>query len=105
MKYEKYLSDQFPGREAWVGIKVAAERLAGREDSNGVYFGKDGYLIEKFDTEEIEGGQLEKNLRRLAEFSWKAVEMLGEERVRVMLVPVSYTHLPLSLRRPYRAAS
>ncbi len=87
VKYEKYLSDQFPGREAWVGIKVAAERLAGREDSNGVYFGKDGYLIEKFDTEEIEGGQLEKNLRRLAEFSWKAVEMLGEERVRVMLVP------------------
>ena len=86
-KYEKYLSDQFPGRETWVAVKVAAERLAGKEDSNGVYFGKDGYLIEKFDTEKIEGEQLEKNLRVLADFTKKSVEMLGEERVRVMLVP------------------
>ena len=52
--YETSLSDQFPARDAWIGIKVMAERAQGRKDVNGVYFGKDDYLIEKFDTEEIE---------------------------------------------------
>ena len=59
-KYEQYLSDQFPGRNVWIGMKVTTERLALQEDVNGVYFGKDGYLIEKFDTEDLEGEQLNK---------------------------------------------
>ena len=39
--YETSLSDQFPARDAWIGIKVMAERAQGRKDVNGVYFGKD----------------------------------------------------------------
>lgn len=98
-KYEKYLSDQFPGREGWVGVKVTAERLSFKGDVNGVYFGKDGYLIEKFDAEDVEGDQLERNLDKLAAFSVNAAEALGWDRVRVMLVPsasqIMTDHLPV----------
>jgi hypothetical protein len=44
---EKYLSDQFPFRDTWVGIKSAAELLRQKRDNNGVYFGKGGYLLQK----------------------------------------------------------
>lgn len=87
--YETSLSDQFPARDAWIGIKVMAERAQGRKDVNGVYFGKDDYLIEKFDTEEIEGEQLDKNLSWVSTFARKAEERLGEDRVRIMLVPTA----------------
>lgn len=86
-KYEQYLSDQFPGREGWIGLKVLTERLALKEDVNGVYFGKDDYLIEKFDAEEIEGELLERNIERLAGFVTEVKAAMGQDHVRVMLVP------------------
>lgn len=86
-KYEKYLSDQFPGRDGFIGGKVLTERLMLREDVNGVYFGRDGYLMEKFDTEQIEGDRLQKNLLKLADFTAGVGEFLGYDHVRVMLVP------------------
>lgn len=86
-KYERYMSDQFPGRDGWIGLKVTAERLALREDVNGVYFGKDGYLIERFDREDVEGEQLDKNMGKLAAFTGAVEKSLGKDHVRVMLVP------------------
>ena len=86
-KYEQYLSDQFPGRNVWIGMKVTTERLALQEDVNGVYFGKDGYLIEKFDTEDLEGEQLNKNIGKLAAFTGAAEKSLGKDHVRGMLGP------------------
>lgn len=86
-KYETYLSDQFPGRDSWIGLKVKAERAQLKQDVNGVYFGKDRYLIEKFDREQIETGLLEENLVRAANFV-NAMEMqLGKDHVRVLLLP------------------
>ena len=43
---EDYLADQFPLRDSWVAAKTLAERLSGKRESGGVYFGEDGYLIE-----------------------------------------------------------
>lgn len=86
-KYESYLSDQFPGRESFVAAKTQAERICGSRDSGGVYFGEDGYLIEKFDTEDIEGPQLEKNLDALAQAAARMAERYGADHVRVMLAP------------------
>lgn len=85
--YEAYLSDQFAGRDAWIGFKVTVERLMMKADVNQVYFGKDGYLIEKFDTVDMEQEQLYKNLDRLARFSDSARLWLGDEHIRIMLVP------------------
>lgn len=46
--YEKYISDQFPFRDYWIGVKSNAEIAIGKKENNGVYLGKDGYLIQKF---------------------------------------------------------
>lgn len=42
-------SDQFPFRTQWVAVRSYAERLLGKRESNGIVFGKDGYLIPKGD--------------------------------------------------------
>ncbi len=86
-KYETYLSDQFPERDRWIGLKVLSERMAGKTAVNGVYIGKDGYLLEKFEEEEIEGDQLNSNLDKAGAFMQVAAEKLGEDKVRIMLVP------------------
>lgn len=100
--YESYLSDQFPARNSWIGMKVLAERVQGKKDVNGVYFGKQDYLIEKFDAENIEGALLDKNLDILSTFVNEAKQMLGEEQVRVMMVPTASQILTSNL--PFLAA-
>lgn len=44
-----YLSDHFPGRDFFMGLKTKAEILLGRKEINGVYLAEDGYLIEKYE--------------------------------------------------------
>lgn len=95
--YEKYLGDQFPLRDGFVGIKTAAERFLGRQDVNGVYFGKDGYLLERFEREDIETEQLEENLDALAAFLLTEGERLGTDRVKAMLVPSAAWAMPEKL--------
>ena len=46
-QYEKYKSDQFLGRDFWVRLKTKADLLLGKKDSNGVFKGADGYLLEE----------------------------------------------------------
>lgn len=42
---EKYMSDHFPCRNAFIGIDAYLGLALGQTDKNGVYFAKDGYLI------------------------------------------------------------
>lgn len=46
-EFENYISDQFVLRDFWVGIKSDIDRLAGKKESNEVYLGRDGYLLQK----------------------------------------------------------
>lgn len=46
---EKYVTDHFPLRDDWVGLKSAMEQLRWQQENNGIYKGKDGYLFEKFE--------------------------------------------------------
>ncbi|MCD7820536.1 MAG: hypothetical protein LUH07_16035 [Lachnospiraceae bacterium] len=43
--FEEYLSDQFPGRSFFVGCYSYYSLFLGNNGANGVYYGKDGYLI------------------------------------------------------------
>ena len=55
----KYLSDQFPDRQKLIKLKASIDRLEGQKEINGVYIGKEGYLMEGFKkaTEEsLKGG-------------------------------------------------
>ena len=45
---DRYLSDQFPGRDFFVEVKSRTERATGRREVNGVYFLKNGALAERF---------------------------------------------------------
>lgn len=100
--YEAYLGDQFPGRNGFIGIKAGTERLLGKKDVNGVYFGKDGYLLEKFDAEDLEGDILETNIARLQEFIQAAGGKLGRDKVKVMMIPSASQIITAQL--PFMAA-
>ena len=80
-EYEYYRSDQFVGRNFWVSLKTKVDLLAGKRESNGVFKGKDSYLLE--DIKEPDQEQLSQNLEAIKEFE------SGYQNVPfyVMLVP------------------
>ncbi|MFI3167577.1 MAG: DHHW family protein [Bacillota bacterium] len=45
---EQYLQDHFPGRDFFVAGKADVEIALGKDQNNGIYLGKDGYLISQF---------------------------------------------------------
>lgn len=87
--YEDFITDQFVGRDMWIGIKTYTERLLGKTDINGVYFADDGYLITKTSPSDVDTGQEGKNIARLVEFIEKYSGQLGSGRVHAMLVPTA----------------
>lgn len=64
---ETFVSDQFPFRDAFVGINAYYNLLTGRNGSNGVYKCDDGYLIA--DAEEIDFTRTERNIQIMSEFA------------------------------------
>ena len=45
---ERYVTDHFPFRNEWLSVKSASERARLQQENNGIYKGRDGYLLEKF---------------------------------------------------------
>lgn len=80
--FDKYMTDQFILKDDWVGLKSDLERLFQKSENNGVYFGKDGYLLEKF---ESKGEYFETNLQAINSFH----EKMQDLNTTVMLVPTS----------------
>lgn len=86
-KYETYLSDQFPARDQWIQVKSIAERLAGKTESNQVFFGKKQYLLEKYTKEDFHKKQIKKNVQALKEFIEKMQAEDKKDNVKVLMVP------------------
>ena len=80
-QWEKYLSDQFAGRDMWRSLKVSLDRLGGARKENDIYIGKDGQLME--DIEVPDDGRLEANLTAIRDFA----ETYEDIPVTMMLVP------------------
>ena len=80
-QYESYVSDQFAGRDFWVSLKSRIDLLAGKRKSNGVFKGKDSYLLE--DISRPDETQLKMNLGAMKKFQkqYKDIPMY------MMLVP------------------
>lgn len=80
--YEEYITDQFVGRDKWIGLKTRADILFQKKEINGVYLGTDRYLIGVNDpdkyTEQMENGRIA-SLKKLVN-RWNA---------KVMLVPTA----------------
>ncbi|MBE6968048.1 MAG: hypothetical protein E7444_06415 [Ruminococcaceae bacterium] len=68
-KFEKYMSDQFPARDAWTTLKARAEVAQGKQENKNVYLCPtelgplDYMLIERFDAPE--DSVIEKNVSAL----------------------------------------
>lgn len=84
--YETYLSDQFFGRDAWIGMKTVVERSLGRQEINDIYFAKDGYLIEKH-SGAYTTDTAKNNIGYLAAFLENWQEILGTEHVKAIIAP------------------
>lgn len=64
---EDFISDQFFFRDGWISYKLAADKLLGRRESNGVYLGKNGYLIENVSA--VLESNFQNNLDAIAAFA------------------------------------
>lgn len=85
--YESYLADQIPFRSLWIQGKTGIERALQKKEVNGVYLAADGYLMEAHTPSSIEESRLEQNLEYLKSFVEDQKSVLGEDHVRVILVP------------------
>ena len=85
-RFEGFITDQFVARDSWVGAKTAVEVAVGRKSAKSVYFAKDNYLIEMFDS--VDPAVYSRNLGFLAEFA-RMVEAEQGVDVQTMLVPTA----------------
>ena len=67
-EYNDYLSDQFEFRDFWVKAKTTLMLSLGKKDINGIYVGKDGYLIEKYSADAFDAETIDYNIEVLADF-------------------------------------
>lgn len=68
-KIEDYVADQFPARDLFMKMKTRLMLLLGNRESQGVYYCKDGSLIEAFEPYDEE--LLEKTVESMNEFNGK----------------------------------
>ena len=81
---ESYLADQYPARDIWVYLNSLQNRILGIDYQNGIYRGKDGYLIQGFEKSEIDKEDQEKQ-KILNSF----LERNAQLQSYVMLVPTA----------------
>ena len=72
-QYESYKSDQFAARNLWVTLKTNTDLLMGKRDSNGVFKGKDSYLLE--DIAKPDEDQMKENIEAIKAFEESYVDI------------------------------
>lgn len=77
-----YFSDQINLRSFMIGMKAYLELAMGKNENNGILYGKDGYLIESYQYTDEELQHLDKNMSRIEALS----ERLAESGVTVSSV-------------------
>lgn len=87
-KYETFMNDQFIGRDGWITLKSICESALGKIENNGVVYGRDGYLFDKFTS--LDERRLNLNIETVADY----VNAYGAGTpVTVAIVPNSYETL------------
>lgn len=72
-EFEAFVSDQFFLRNQWISLKLYEDKFLGKRESNGVYLGKKGYLMEK--PGEPDWKNVEKNMAAIGEFAGRHSEI------------------------------
>ena len=82
-EYEKYINDQFPLRDKWISLKSMNEYVLGKIENNGIIYGSNGELFEKFDS--LNEKRLKNNVEVINNFAEKYYD-----KVSLMIIPNSY---------------
>ena len=82
---EEYVSDQLPLRDSLTTARTELLKAAGSREINGVYLGKDGYLIEQWLEQDFDEEQLQNNIEALNGFLAKH----QDKKAFVMIVPTA----------------
>lgn len=93
-KYEKYKVDQFFDRDFWIDVKVKTDKLLLKKSSNGVYLGKDDYLLEDFEKPVEEN--VSKNLKAINAFSEKYKDVKQYMLISPTAVSILNDKLPMA---------
>ncbi|MCM1283290.1 MAG: DHHW family protein [Muribaculaceae bacterium] len=86
---EDYLNDQIVGRDQWITVKTAVQKVTGNTDIGGAYVGKDGYDFEKIVPEDVDDAQVARNIVAVQDFFSRASGEIAPERLSFLLVPTS----------------
>lgn len=96
-RYESYRADQMPGRNLWVQVKTFADSFAGKKEENGVFNGRDSYLLEDIAVPDEEN--LKENLEAMKQFR----DAYPDVAMHMLLVPNAANILKNKL--PYLAVT
>jgi hypothetical protein len=80
--FESYVTDQFPLRDRWIGLKSSTEAALGKTENNGVFICGDDTLITRLDEPDME----------LVDENIKAVQSLAaktDAKVYLALIPTA----------------
>lgn len=92
--YEEYINDQFVLRDDWITLKSLCETALLKIENNGIAYGKDGYLFEKFTSLAGEKrAQYDRNLGYAMTFLQKH----QNDPVTFAIIPNAYAILPEKL--------
>jgi len=93
-RYEEWLSDRFVCRDGWSALAANMQAVIGKKEINGVYLGKDGYLLEKYQESDFDREQVQQNVESLFIFFNDAAKQYGKEHVYCMMIPSKTEALP-----------
>lgn len=91
--YESYLNDQFPMREQIASLHTGCERLLGKCEISGIYFGKSDYFIEHHEKSQYHTDLAKRNQEAVFQFLNNMSTQLGNDRVRFLAAPSAETVL------------
>lgn len=66
-QFEDFVSDQFMARNGWIYSKLKMDKILGKKESNGVFLGNAGYLIEATSVPEEE--RVSRNVQAINQFT------------------------------------
>lgn len=82
---DNFLNDHVVFRDQCIYTTTMVDKIMGRAEKAGVYFGEDGYLIEK--PVEVKPADMKENVKYLSKFVNMASKGMGSKNVKVVLIP------------------
>lgn len=86
-EWEDYVSDQFVGRDTYMLIGGKYKYCLGMRDINGVFIGKDGYMLSVMDKNAVDHERVGENIDYINRFLSQCSENERIEGAAFMLVP------------------